>query len=134
MPWISKERIAAAREVDLLTYLQEREPYELVRSRNARREYRTASHGSLVISNGVWFWNRGQFGSRNALDYLIKIRGMSLVEAVQAVESVGGIRASPDISPLAVKGTVERENKILSLPPQAKFPTRLLSYREHNHL
>ena len=45
MPWVTGERLAEARRVDLLTYLLEREPQELVRS--APGEYRTVSHGSL---------------------------------------------------------------------------------------
>jgi hypothetical protein len=60
MPGVSAEQVAKVREVDLLTYLQEREPHELVRS--TRGEYRTASHGSLVISNNKWFRNKGGFG------------------------------------------------------------------------
>jgi hypothetical protein len=87
MPWLSEEQIAQARQVDLLTYLQEREPHELVRS--APGEYRTVSHGSLVISNGAWYWNRGQFGGVSALDYLVKVQGMGLVAAVEMVSGVG---------------------------------------------
>jgi hypothetical protein len=90
MPGVSAERIQAAKTVDLLSYLRANEPGELVKGRNG--EYRTASHGSLVISNGRWFWNRGQFGGRSALDYLIKVRGMGFVDAV---ETVCGARASP---------------------------------------
>ncbi len=30
MPWISEERLAEARKLDLLTYLQEQEPHELM--------------------------------------------------------------------------------------------------------
>lgn len=132
MPWINEDRVTAAREVDLLTYLQEREPHELVRSRNAQSEYRTVSHGSLVISNGAWYWNRGQIGSRSAIDFLIKIRGMGLVEAVQAVEGIGGARASPSVHALAVKDSdAKREQKKLILPPRVNYPTYLLSYLQN---
>ncbi len=86
MPWVTGERLAEARRVDLLTYLREREPHELVRS--APDEYRTVSHGSLVISNGAWYWNRGQFGGRSALDYLVKVQGLSLVDAVETVIAI----------------------------------------------
>lgn len=68
MGWISEEQVVAAREIDLLTYLENREPHELVHS--APGEYRTITHGSLVISKGKWYWNRGQFGGVSALDYL----------------------------------------------------------------
>ena len=76
MAWVSEEQLANVRKVDLLTYLQEREPHELVSS--APGEYRMVSHGSLVISNGAWYWNRGGFGSVSALDYLVKVQGVVL--------------------------------------------------------
>jgi hypothetical protein len=96
MPWISEERLAEARKVDLLTYLQEREPHELIYS--ARNEYRTKSHGSLVLSNGMWYWNRGQIGGRSALDYLIKVRGMDLAESWFSVfgKTVSNALENPD--------------------------------------
>ena len=94
MPWISEEQKKAAKEVDLLTYLQNNEPHELVKSKYGTDEYRTKTHGSLVISNGLWRWNRGQFGGRSALDYLIKVRGVNFVDAVEMVLGTGGIGAS----------------------------------------
>jgi hypothetical protein len=127
MPGVSEETLRQAREVDLLTYLQEKEPWELKRS--APGEYRTASHGSLVISHGMWFWHRGQVGGASALDYLIKIRGMGFVEAV---ETVSGIRASPSYSPLQAKSPEPRRtDKTLSLPPSARFPKEMLSYLQN---
>lgn len=124
MPWLSKEQIAEARQTDLLTYLQEREPHELVRS--APGEYRTVSHGSLVISNGAWYWNRGGFGGVSALDYLVEVQGMGLVEAV---ETVTGIRASSAAPSLPVKRPRERcGDKPLILPQRVKYPTHLLAY------
>lgn len=85
MPWISEDRIREAKEVDLLTYLKANEPQELVKSKYCANEYRTATNGSLVISNGKWIWNKGKLGGRSAVDYLIKIRGMSFLDAVTAV-------------------------------------------------
>jgi len=57
VPWISEEQIKLAKEVDLLTYLRENEPHELVKSKYGVDEYRTKTNGSLVISNGLWRWN-----------------------------------------------------------------------------
>lgn len=96
MGWISEEQVAAAREIDLLTYLENREPQELVHS--APGEYRTATHGSLVISKGKWYWNRGQFGGVSALDYLIKIRGMGFTEAVAELSESGVVPADPTLA------------------------------------
>ena len=56
MPWVSEEQIKKAKEVDLLTYLQINEPHELRKTKVAN-EYRTVTHGSLVLSRGLWFWN-----------------------------------------------------------------------------
>jgi hypothetical protein len=127
MPGVSREQVAAAREVDLLTYLREREPQELLRS--GYGEYRTKSHGSLVISNGLWFWHRGQVGGRGALDYLIKIRGMGFVEAV---EVVSGIRAAPSFSlPPVERSKHERNDRPLFLPPPVRFPKEALAYLQN---
>ncbi len=127
MPWISEDRLAEARKIDLLTYLREREPYELVRSSHG--EYRTKSHGGLVISNGLWYWNRGQVGGRSALGYLIKVRGLELAQAVEMIEAVGGARASPILPFLTVKKHERKHaSKTIILPEQTKLPTHLLAY------
>jgi hypothetical protein len=90
MPGVSAEQVKMAREVDLLSYLQANEPNELRPS--GPGEYRTVSHGSLVISKGKWVWNRGGVGGRTALDYLVHVRGMGFVDAV---ETVLNTRAAP---------------------------------------
>ena len=61
MPYVDPEIIAEVKRVDLLTYLQEREPDELVRI--SPGVYCTKEHDSLKISNGKWFWwSRGLGG------------------------------------------------------------------------
>ena len=66
-PYLSKDQIAAAREMDLLTYLRRFEPEELVHI--GGDTYATRTHDSLKISNGKWcWWSRG-IGGTNALDY-----------------------------------------------------------------
>ena len=70
---VSKEQIERARQLDLLSYLQQYEPQELVR----------VGSDSLKISHGKWFrWSTG-VGGVSALDYLVKVRGMGFVEAVE---------------------------------------------------
>jgi len=91
VPGVSAEQIKLAKEVDLLTYLQNNEPYELVKPKHGTDEYRTATHSSLVISKGLWFWNRGQVGGKTAVDYLMKIRGMGFVDAVETVLGTRGV-------------------------------------------
>jgi len=79
--YVTREQIEQAKQMDLLSYLQKYEPDELVRINP--NTYSTRTHDSLKISNGKWcWWSRG-IGGRSALDYLIKVRGMEFVEAVQ---------------------------------------------------
>lgn len=82
MPGVTKEQIARAKEWDLLSYLQAYEPGELKRCGN---EYCTVSHDSLRISNGKWHWHSQGVGGRTALDYLIKVRQLDFVAAVETL-------------------------------------------------
>ena len=81
MPYIPKDQIAAAREMDLLTYLRRFEPQELVHV--GGNTYATRSHDSLKISNGMWYWWSRGIGGRSALDYLIKVKGLEFRQAVE---------------------------------------------------
>ena len=54
MPYIDPQVITEAKRMDLLTYLQNYEPHELVHF--SGNTYCTRSHDSLKISNGKWFW------------------------------------------------------------------------------
>lgn len=81
MNYATPEAIEAARRIDLYTYLHEREPQELVKCGNA--VYCTRTHDSLKISRGKWFWWSHGIGGHTALDYLIRVRGMRLPDAVE---------------------------------------------------
>lgn len=83
MSGVTKEQIARAKEWDLLSYLRTYEPQELKKC--GGNEYCTLSHDSLKISNGKWHWHSRGTGGRTALDYLVKVRGMGFVEAVEAL-------------------------------------------------
>ena len=72
MPYISPEVVAKAREMDLLTYLRNYEPNELVHF--GGNTYCTREHDSLKISNGKWYWFSRGIGGYTALDYLIKVK------------------------------------------------------------
>ncbi|MDR1206066.1 MAG: DUF3991 and toprim domain-containing protein [Peptococcaceae bacterium] len=129
MPGVSAEQVALAKEMDLLTYLQSREPHELKRS--GPNEHRTASHGSLVISHGLWYWHRGGFGGKSALDYLVKVRGMSFIEAVEVILDC---RAAPAASSLPVGKSLPMARKEFILPPPARFAAHALAYLQRRGL
>jgi len=91
--YVTREQIEQAKQMDLLSYLQEYEPDELVQINP--NTYSTRTHDSLKISNGKWcWWSRG-IGGRSALDYLIKVRGMEFVEAVQHLCGCTGYTPPP---------------------------------------
>ena len=89
MPYIAPEVITEAKRMDLLTYLREFEPGELVKF--SRNTYTTKTHDSLKISNGKWMWWSRGIGGKFALDYLIKVRGMDFVEAVRTIMGNGSV-------------------------------------------
>ncbi len=78
--WVTSDQIEEARQVDLLNYLRRFEPDNLVHL--GGDSYCTREHDSLKISNGKWHWFSRHIGGKNALDYLVKVRGVSFTDAV----------------------------------------------------
>lgn len=120
MPYIAPEVITEAKRMDLLTYLREYEPNELVKYSN--NTYTTRRHDSLKISNGKWMWWSRGIGGKSALDYLIKVRGMDFVEAVQTIMGNSSVR-SP--TPENAKGYV---NQPLLLPERSPTTDVVFEY------
>lgn len=112
--------IEQARQMDLLSYLQRYEPSNL--KRVAGNVYCTKEHDSLKISNGKWYWWSRGFGGVSALDYLIKVREYSFVEAV---EMLTGITADWKPPPPVVK---KDEPKVLLLPEKNANADRVTDY------
>ena len=121
---VTKEQIAQAKSIDLLSYLQANEPGNLKKS--GRNEYRLADHDSLKISNGRWHWFSRGIGGKTALDYLIHVRGMAFVEAVKLLTDDRGV----DFSFQTVKNFVpkEPERKPFTLPAASKDNSRVIAY------
>lgn len=105
------------RALDLLTYLQNYEPDELVKI--CRGNYSTKSHDSLKISNGLWYWFSRQVGGKSALDYLIKVRNYSFTEAVgYLINKLDNV----------VVNNQEKSIKDIELPPPASNNTIAINY------
>ena len=120
MPYIAPEVITEAKRMDLLTYLREYEPGELVKF--SSNTYTTRTHDSLKISNGKWYWWSRGFGGVSALDYLIKVKEYSFVEAV---ELLTGITTDWKPPPVPVP---KDEPKELLLPPKNNDCNRVTEY------
>lgn len=122
MAGVTEDQVSQARAIDLLSYLQSREPQELKADGPGR--YTTASHGSLVISNGKWRWNSQGIGGVSALDYLIMVRGMGFVSAV---ETLVGERAA-DIPVIKPKDYEQPKRWTFYPPRQQKYANGAVSY------
>lgn len=120
MSQVTKEQIAKAREIDLLSYLQSCDPQNLQHVSGGT--YCLKSHDSLKISNGKWYWWSQRIGGANALDYLIKVEGMSFTDAVEQLTGkvVPVFHAPP--------ATREAAPKVLSLPTRSDTPFRVMAY------
>ena len=118
---VSKEQIEQARKLDLLTYLQQYEPHELVKV--ASGVYSTRSNDSLKISNGKWYrWSRG-YGGVSALDYLVKVREMGFVSAVRYLCDKMGYAPPPP-----VYTAKPPKKKTFCLPPANADNERVICY------
>lgn len=128
MPYIADEIVQKARKIDLLTYLQIYEPQELVHF--SGNTYCLREHDSLKISNGKWYWWSRGIGGHNALDFLIKVRGMDFVSAVERLAgnidhyttAVSEVQIAPKTEHL------KEEKKELSLPEKNGNDRRVIAY------
>jgi len=81
MKYVEPTELDRVKQIDLLSYLEKCEPDELVRLGNDTCT--TKTHDSLKLSGGKWYWWSQGFGGRSALDYLIKVKGYSFLQAAQ---------------------------------------------------
>ena len=126
----SPEQIQQAKTVDLLAYLRQYEPQELVHL--SGDNYCTRTHDSLKISNGKWYWFSRGIGGRSALDYLIKVKEMSFPDAVGLILGKGtraplgyGARLPP-ASPF--QPDKPRQQQLLLPEPQEGEPIHVINY------
>lgn len=77
--YMPPEQLAEVKKIDLLTYLSNYEPNELIML--SKNDYVTKTHSSLHIQNGMWMWWAHHIGGRSALDYLIKVEGFDFKDA-----------------------------------------------------
>ena len=103
MPYIAPDIVLEAKKMDLLTYLKNYEPDELVKISSST--YSTRTHDSLKISNGKWMWWSRGIGGRSALDYLIKVNGYSFLDAVETITGKSAV-----CPPVYVKVKEKTEN------------------------
>jgi len=123
MPYIPPEVVEQARQIDLLTYLRRMEPDNVEQVKGTRNVYRTVDHDSLKISNGKWFWWSQGFGGYTALDYLIKVRNYSFMDAVEILTGKELAKWTPP-----PKKEEKTEPKALRLPEKYQDSKRVMQY------
>lgn len=106
--------------MDLLTYMKACEPDELVHI--SGDHYCTREHDSLKISNGKWYWFSRGFGGYNALDYLIKVKEIPFMEAVER------ITGQVPFQPPTVAPKKQKQPKVLLLPKVSSCATHAFNY------
>lgn len=89
--------------------------------------YTTRRHDSLKISNlkisnGKWMWWSQSIGGRSTLDYLIKIRGYSFMEAIEIIAGQAAIQ------PLVSVSAERKTEKMLLLPKPYRYTEYVVSY------
>lgn len=119
MAYILPDTVEKARQVDLLTYMKSCEPDELVHL--GGNHYCTREHDSLKISNGKWYWFSRGFGGYNALDYLIKVRDLPFMEAVECI--TGQVAYQPKSNT-----PVPKKSKVLLLPQKSPLSAKVSDY------
>ena len=121
MPYIPPETVSKAREMDLLTYLRNYEPDELVHFGGST--YCTREHDSLKISNGKWCWFSRGIGGTSALDYLIKVKEIPFLDAVERITGQAAIQP-----PVFVSQRKQEKPRVLLLPKASKNADRAAAY------
>ena len=117
----TKQELEEAREIDLLTYLKNYEPSELVPI--TKDTYTTKSHDSVRINNGLWYRFSKGIGGKSAIDYLVKVENYSLPVAVKKVLNKINYRA-----PVVEKKYCKKEIKQIEIPKRATDNLKIIEY------
>lgn len=80
LKYVPKDVVNELKKIDLLTYLKNYEPNELVKL--DRQNYSVRSHDSVIINNGLWHRFSTNYGGKCALDYFIKVNNWDFLYAV----------------------------------------------------
>lgn len=122
MPGVTREQIAAAKQMTALEFLQRYRPEELERA-GSPGEFQLRSHDSFKINgeSSVWHWKSRDIGGKSALDYLVYVEGVRFVDAVERLCSETPFSSSTLPAPV-------REPKPFVLPPAAPDNARVFAY------
>lgn len=129
MAHLEEDIIERAKNTDMIALLESEEGFSF-KSTYGEREFKCIEHNSLVVNGNRrrWYWNSRQVGGNNAIDYLVKIRGMNFRDAVLHLV---GDREQTEYTPIrkAVTENVSVSKPVrFVLPEQAHFPDGRRNY------
>lgn len=129
MAHLEEDIIERAKNTDMIALLESEEGFSF-KSTYGEREFKCIEHNSLVVNGNRrrWYWNSQQVGGNNAIDYLVKIRGMNFRDAVLHLV---GDREQTAYTPIrkAVTENVSVSKPVrFVLPEQAHFPDGRRNY------
>lgn len=121
MSYIPPEIVKEIKKMDLLTYLKNYEPNELVK--DSQTQYSTRTHSSLKISNGLWNYFNGGIGGKNAVDYVEKILGYKFPDSIEYI-----LKKMNGRLPIYVPQTEKNKEQNLILPEKNDNDNKVISY------
>jgi len=129
MAHLEEDIIERAKNTDMIALLESEEGFSF-KSTYGEREFKCIEHNILVVNGNRrrWYWNSRQVGGNNAIDYLVKIRGMNFRDAVLHLV---GDREQTAYTPIrkAVTENVSVSKPVrFVLPEQAHFPDGRRNY------
>lgn len=119
--YIEPSLLEKAKSIDLVTYFRTYIPNELVRA--SPNEYTTKSHDSLRMSNGLWNWCSRGFGGKNAIDFIMKTRNLSFINATHLLLEQMNIK-----KPIITNEPLKSKEKHIIIPEKNSASNNVFSY------
>lgn len=129
MAHLEEDIIERAKNTDMIALLESEEGFSF-KSTYGEREFKCIEHNSLVVNGNRrrWYWNSRQVGGNNAIDYLVKIRGMNFRDAVLHLVGDWEQTAYTPIRKAVTENVSVSKPVRFVLPEQAHFPDGRRNY------
>lgn len=129
MAHLEEDIIERAKNTDMIALLESEEGFSF-KSTYGEREFKCIEHNSLVVNGNRrrWYWNSRQVGGNNAIDYLVKIRGMNFRDAVLHLVGDSEQTAYTPIRKAVTENVSVSKPVRFVLPEQAHFPDGRRNY------
>ncbi|SCH51309.1 Uncharacterised protein [uncultured Ruminococcus sp.] len=123
MPQVTKEQIAAARQMTAIEYLRKYEKARLVPCPYSKTEWQLTDHDSFKINeiSSKFHWKSRDAGGKSALDFLVRVEGLPFTEAVMILCHEAPVYIPPVTA-------LKQKKKEFVLPKAAQVNRRVFAY------